>query len=314
MSTANDLLRVATSQLGYREGPRNNETKFAKWYGKFQYQPWCAMFVSWCAAKAKVKGIPRHAYTPSGANYFKRHGRWHNGTRGIRRGDVVYFRWKTGCRISHVGIVESVRGEQITCIEGNTQPGRGGNQSDGGGVRRRVRYASKIAGYGRPIFDGKSHVERSTHPTLFMGSKGDDVKHLQELLVVKLDLASRYGEEYAKDFVDSDFGPLTKVTVREYQTKKGLTVDGVVGNETWKSLKAADPERESLKELCLIRGDKGKPVWILQYALNINGIKTTLDGDYGNQTVKNVKAYQSSVNQDVTGIVLPETWKRLFKG
>lgn len=53
---------------------------------------------------------------------------------------------------------------------------------------------------------------------LKVGSKGDDVKKLQE----KLGLTA-----------DGSFGPGTEKVVKEWQTKNGLTADGVVGEGTW---------------------------------------------------------------------------------
>ena len=57
--------------------------------------------------------------------------------------------------------------------------------------------------------------------TLKLGSKGDAVKKLQQLL---------------NHTVDGNFGPKTDKAVRDFQAKNKLTVDGIVGNNTWKAL------------------------------------------------------------------------------
>ena len=58
------------------------------------------------------------------------------------------------------------------------------------------------------------------------GSDGSYVKKLQESLNQK---------GYKLD-VDGQFGPLTLSAVKDYQKANNLTVDGVVGNQTWNSL------------------------------------------------------------------------------
>lgn len=58
------------------------------------------------------------------------------------------------------------------------------------------------------------------------GSKGDDVKKLQELL-------NQNG--YSLD-VDGSFGPKTRAAVEDYQTRNNLKVDGIVGTNTWGAL------------------------------------------------------------------------------
>lgn len=58
-------------------------------------------------------------------------------------------------------------------------------------------------------------------PTLRRGSKGDEVRRLQSLLVIT---------------VDSDFGPLTERAVRDFQAGKKLVVDGIVGPMSWAAL------------------------------------------------------------------------------
>ena len=66
----------------------------------------------------------------------------------------------------------------------------------------------------------------TTYSQLSYGSKGSDVKTLQELL-------NQNG--YSLD-VDGIFGSKTQAAVKDYQTKNNLAVDGIAGNETWGSL------------------------------------------------------------------------------
>jgi hypothetical protein len=148
MATAKDILDRARSQLGAHEVPAgSNHTKYNDWYGITG--PWCAMFVSWCffheglpLPASVVKGF---AYTPAGAAWFQRRGRW---SRTPKPGHIVFFDWPNDGvnRISHVGIVESVRSDgTVICIEGNT------GSAYGGSVMRRERRVG-IVGYGVPDY------------------------------------------------------------------------------------------------------------------------------------------------------------------
>lgn len=57
------------------------------------------------------------------------------------------------------------------------------------------------------------------------GSQGVDVILLQELLTAEGMYLGR---------LDGDFGPATETALRQYQMKKGLTVDGICGPDTWR--------------------------------------------------------------------------------
>lgn len=58
------------------------------------------------------------------------------------------------------------------------------------------------------------------------GSKGDDVKKLQQKLGVT---------------ADGDFGPGTEAAVKKWQAANGLTADGIVGQATWDKMFPAAP-------------------------------------------------------------------------
>lgn len=177
MAVVADVIRIAEAEVGYVEqgGANNNSgnlTKYGKWYG-IDAQPWCAMFISWVFFMAGMplpastsKGF---AYTPSGAEWFKKRNRW---STLPRVGAVVFFSMG-GQRIDHVGLVVKVNGDgSIITIEGNTSSGNAGSQRDGGGVYRRLRK-SHIVGYGLPEYVVNNPPPRPTPPTT--SPKDDDM-------------------------------------------------------------------------------------------------------------------------------------------
>lgn len=62
--------------------------------------------------------------------------------------------------------------------------------------------------------------------TIRNGSQGSDVTLAQRIL-------SWLGYSIS---VDGRFGPSTEKTVKDYQTKRGLKPDGIVGPATWEAL------------------------------------------------------------------------------
>jgi len=122
-SAGNRLASVAEHEfsMGFSEDNANDITPYGEWYG-MNGQPWCAMFVSWCALQANLLeiSVPRYAYCPTGKNWFKSRNRYFARTSGYRpkRGDVVFF-WD-GSVISHTGIVIKCEGNTVTTVEGNS--------------------------------------------------------------------------------------------------------------------------------------------------------------------------------------------------
>lgn len=138
-------LEEAQTQLGYTEGA-NNDTKYGAWYGA-NYQPWCAMFTTWCYIGAGsgcfLKGS-RYAYVP----YLVADAQ--NGRYGLSitsspmAGDLVAYDWSGG-DYDHIGIFQSGSASSWNAIEGNTSPDNNGSQSNGGGVYRRNRTKTQAA-------------------------------------------------------------------------------------------------------------------------------------------------------------------------
>jgi hypothetical protein len=164
-ATVEQVLRIARGEIGYREGSRN-DNKYGRWYG-VNFQPWCAIFVSWVFAKAGqplrgswrdpstwIQTVKGFSYTPFGARWFKVRRRW--GLRP-RPGAIVFFYWPSMGRVAHVGIVESVSsdGRFMTTIEGNTN---NSGSREGVGVFRMKRSTrlrvdgGYVEGFGYPTF------------------------------------------------------------------------------------------------------------------------------------------------------------------
>jgi putative chitinase len=100
------------------------------------------------------------------------------------------------------------------------------------GLEDRRKYTSRaktaIARLEGLMLAGAS-AQDEARPVLRRGSRGDAVVQLQVLL-------RKLGFMLA---VDGDFGPGTEVAVARFQHDRSLTVDGLVGPETWVALEKA---------------------------------------------------------------------------
>lgn len=159
-----DFIAIAAKEIGYAEGPAENETKFGK-FTKVDKQPWCGSFVMWCASQVGLK-IPNVVGTAWGAEKFKGSGAWKNHeSYKPKPGDLAFMDFPNDGldRISHIAIVEKVYANGLMdTIEGNTTPdGKKGSQRNGGEVARKKRawkpvnpkkLSVFVIGYGIPKF------------------------------------------------------------------------------------------------------------------------------------------------------------------
>ena len=155
MGSARGMLAEAARSVGLAGRPNYITRDYAARHGEdFLAVAWCDMSITWWARRsgnaAAVLPAGDRAYTPWHAADFRKIGRWHEGTTAnidaAKPGDIVFFDWggsNSIDAIDHVGVIEKVLGGgRVQTIEGNT--------SDS--VRRRVRGAAEIAGFGRPAY------------------------------------------------------------------------------------------------------------------------------------------------------------------
>lgn len=140
---------------GYQEGP-NNDTVMGKWYG-LNFNPWCAMFVSYCFNKAgagyavATQNKKGFASCSAGSSYFRKLKQWVK-LEDAQPGDIVFFDWELNGDPDHVGIVvkNDPKKKIMITYEGNTAGNARGSQSNGDGAYRKERPYKYIYAAVRP--------------------------------------------------------------------------------------------------------------------------------------------------------------------
>lgn len=301
------ILDTAASQNGVKESPAgSNKTKYGLWYG-LNGEKWCAIFVSWVYNEAgyplgKINTAKGYQSCNSGYNFWKKKGML---TSKPLAGDIVLYDWNGDGLCEHTGIFIAWinEGDSFLAWEGNTAVG---NNSDGGQVMTRERKKSTVRAFVNPgVVDSQlSPVEE----VLKKGSVGALVTTLQKKL---------YDLGYTI-IVDGDFGKETDEVVKQFQEDKGLVSDGEVSSSLMSLL---DEELASMKVSkekiitgsFLKTGDVGPVVIALQNALRIKNaaFPITIDGVFGAETAKSLKAFQKDHNLKIDGVAGPETFKAL---
>lgn len=129
---------------------------------------------------------------------------------------------------------------------------------------------------------------------LRQGDSGRDVYTLQYLL-------RQRGYSLS---VDGMFGSGTDSAVRSFQSSRGLSVDGIVGGNTWEAL-----------IVTVRQGDSNNAVRAVQDQLrSAYGYALTVDGVFGSGTFNAVKSFQSSRGLSNDGVVGLNTWHALVTG
>ncbi len=143
----------------------------------------------------------------------------------------------------------------------------------------------------------------TTRPTLSLGSTGEDVKDLQKILNATI----------GGLVVDGIFGQKTKEAVLTFQKQQNLSMDGIVGSQTWAILDTIETdESDANPRPTLRRGSTGEDVSYLQRRLNGIGFgQLVVDGVFGADTEKAVLVFQKHASLLMDGIVGAKTWAEL---
>lgn len=166
MSIVQRVLEIARKEVGVRETPGwNNHGKRVEEYlaavGLGAGNPWCAAIVAFVQREAGVKGWPMTGDTWAIRDWAKANGCLHDTGAA---GDVFLLYNSEGP--THTGFVESVDGQYVWTIEGNTG---GGSDTDGEGVfhKRRPSAGMRFVRWADVLGAGKPKPARVVYAKLF---------------------------------------------------------------------------------------------------------------------------------------------------
>ena len=236
----NKVVSTAMSYLGCKESDGsfkkiidlyNSHKPLARGYKVKYTDEWCATFVSAVSIACGITDImPTECSCSKMIELYKNLGGWkESDSYAPSPGDLIMYDWEDSGRgdntgqPNHVGIVAAVNGTSLTIIEGN--------KNESVAYRAMTVNGKYIRGYCVPNYARNATTAASMTvsvkvPSLKKNATGGSVKALQAVLSAKGHATT----------VDGSFGSQTEGSVKAYQKAKGLTVDGICGQQTWTSL------------------------------------------------------------------------------
>lgn len=255
--TAQDVINVIREWIGYSEGNGKHRTivdiynnygakaGYPRGYKVPYNAPWCDVTVSAAFIQAGAVdliggiecGVEEHI------QIFKKKGIWiEDGTITPKPGYIICYNWDQFSQPNdgysdHIGIVESVKGDTMTVIEGNYNDAV---------QRRSIRVGwGYIRGYAAPHYAETPQKAADTPKqtasvpaytftpaTVQNGSVGKSALLLQTLL-----RGNGYlGNDGRQLDLDGVAGGNTIGALRRYQADHALTADGVAGVMTWSKI------------------------------------------------------------------------------
>ena len=154
------------------------------------------------------------------------------------------------------------------------------------------------------------------------GSTGSAVEQVQ----FWLNTLAQYESAIPSLAVDGRYGAATASAVRAFQRRYGLTVDGMVGRETWnaiynefRSIQSDNGTPNAYPGTALREGASGQNVRLVQFWLKIAHTvysrlnDLTVDGRFGAATTAAVKRFQTYFGLTSDGVVGRTTWNKLYE-
>lgn len=132
-------------------GDINGGEKYWRWWGFTSRQPWCAIFMSWCADQCgflSSGACPKFAAVGDGITWFKSKDEWKERGYTPTPGDYVFYDWDHDGLPDHVECVVAAQGATFTSIGGNT------GESPGiiGQHQNRSINSPDVYGFGTPNY------------------------------------------------------------------------------------------------------------------------------------------------------------------
>lgn len=306
-----DVLNKAQSQNGVVERPLgSNKTEYGLWYQpSLNGHKWCAMFVSWVFHHA---GHPLgHIQTKNGIhhcqaahNYYREKGKL---TSNPEPGDLVIYDWTGDGYADHIGIFIKWNNSEKTVLEaweGNTSTS---NNSDGGGVMKRIRSRNLVKSFINPGVYSDNRVT-PVATSIKKGDRGSKVAQIQKYL---------YDIGYEIE-IDGWFGSQTEAFLKEFQIRNTMNASGIADAVTIGALQGEANQisvarSKFISGSYLRRGAVGFMVTELQRALNAKDSRLNLaiTGNFDLVTLQAVKAFQTKSKLVSDGIVGPMTFGKL---
>lgn len=288
-----DIVAVAKSQVGYTEGNSSSQVAGTS-YGSGNYTEynnymfsgnaggWCGMFVSWCAAMARIPSTIIKPATSAKPQYYSGYGFNFVGENALEGssfkgfydlpvkggsyipapGDIIFFGYSNAKNVfslgtstyKHVGIVdysELVYGNDgsiskiiIHTLEGNvSNMVKEKSYTMTASSSGYIYTDTYITGFAIPAYQTSDAISGSCYDIGAYGGSLLKVNQSSGDAVIKMQLALKVlamtNSSITAPSVNGTFDTATYNALKQYQTLKGLEVDGCCGPASWASLRSA---------------------------------------------------------------------------